>query len=412
MSFFDTFLLTTVAVIFPLLIYLVYSAYKSNINSDLEFDNAVFEILLITTLFFIMKITHNNYNNYTVLLINMPLLFSYIKGRKGFALFLSIVLSFYFSKILGYNTILIVVEYVSYYILLTILIKKNTSVKQVIKYFTIIKTFFFSMCIYYTNSNFINIFNKILVAVIVFYLCSITYYFILSKIEEIVNLNNSLKQLEKEKTLRNSLFKLTHEIKNPIAVCKGYLDMFDINNKKNAEKYINIIKNEIERTLIIMDDFLDYSKIKLNKNIMDIVLLLEETTDSMSPLFKKNNVEIDMDLEDDEVYIDGDYNRLKQVLVNIIKNAIEATSDEDKAKVCLTTKIQNKNIKISISDNGVGIDKEEINNIGKAFYTTKVKGTGLGVLLSKEIIDLHEGSIDYYSIKGRGTTVTIVLPIL
>jgi len=268
------------------------------------------------------------------------------------------------------------------------------------------------MCIYYTNSNFINIFNKILVAVIVFYLCSITYYFILSKIEEIVNLNNSLKQLEKEKTLRNSLFKLTHEIKNPIAVCKGYLDMFDINNKKNAEKYINIIKNEIERTLIIMDDFLDYSKIKLNKNIMDIVLLLEETTDSMSPLFKKNNVEIDMDLEDDEVYIDGDYNRLKQVLVNIIKNAIEATSDKDKAKVCLTTKIENKNIKISISDNGVGIDKEEINNIGKAFYTTKVKGTGLGVLLSKEIIDLHEGSIDYYSIKGRGTTVTIVLPIL
>jgi len=145
---------------------------------------------------------------------------------------------------------------------------------------------------------------------------------------------------------------------------------------------------------------------------MDIVLLLEETTDSMSPLFKKNNVEIDMDLEDDEVYIDGDYNRLKQVLVNIIKNAIEATSDKDKAKVCLTTKIENKNIKISISDNGVGIDKEEINNIGKAFYTTKVKGTGLGVLLSKEIIDLHEGSIDYYSIKGRGTTVTIVLPIL
>ena len=76
MSFFDTVLCITVAILFPLLIYLVYSAYKNNLNSNLEFDNAIFEILLLSTLFFIMKINNISYSEYTMLLINIPLLFS------------------------------------------------------------------------------------------------------------------------------------------------------------------------------------------------------------------------------------------------------------------------------------------------------------------------------------------------
>lgn len=414
MSFFDTILYITVAILFPLLIYLVYSAYKNNVDSDLEFDNAIFEILLLSTLFFIMKINSNSNNEYTMLLINVPLLFSYIKGRKGLTLFISIMLIMYFSSTLEYSNYLIVIEYLCCYVMFLVFSNKNISSREVINWFTIIKAFFFSIYVYYTNvdSLFVNIFNKMLIATVVFHLCSVGYYLLLTKIEDIVNLNNSLKELEKEKTLRNSLFKLTHEIKNPIAVCKGYLDMLDINNKKSTEKYINIIKNEIERTLIIMDDFLDYTKIKVNKNIMDIILLLEDTVDSMESLFKKNQVQIQKELIDDEIYINGDYNRLKQVVVNILKNSIEAKRDDIKSKISLTTKLEDKKIKISISDNGRGMDKEEIKNLGEAFYTTKVKGTGLGVLLSKEIISSHEGNINYYSIKEKGTTVIIELPIL
>lgn len=279
--------------------------------------------------------------------------------------------------------------------------------------FSILKALFFSFYVFYSNieSSILSLLNEIFMGLMVFYFCSLIYYFLLSKIENIVNLNNSLKELEKEKTLRNSLFKLTHEIKNPLAVCKGYLDMLDINNKKNCEKYIGIIKNEIERTLIIMDDFLDYTKIKLNKNVMDVILLLEDTVDSMEPLFDKFDVDVSSDFIDDEIYIDGDYNRLKQVLVNILKNSIEARKEEN-AKINLNTKLRDKKLIISISDNGVGMDKEELKNIGKAFYTTKVKGTGLGVLLSREIVESHEGSIVYNSIKNEGTTVMIELPIL
>ena len=414
MSFFDTFMYITVAILFPLLIYLVFSAYKNNVNSNLELDNAIFEILLLTTLFFIIKINTNNYNEYTILLINIPLLFSYIKGKKIFSLIISIILIIYFSSILEYSKLLIIIEYICCYLMFLVFSKKNIRVKDVVNYFTVIKSFFFSIYIYFTNMNslFVGVFNKMLITIIIFHLSSVGYYLLLVKIEEVVSLNNSLKELEKEKTLRNSLFKLTHEIKNPIAVCKGYLDMLDISNAKSAQKYIDIIKNEIDRTLIIMDDFLDYTKVKVNKNIMDVIMLLEDTIDSMEPLFKKNEIKIYTEIIDDEIYINGDYNRLKQVLVNLFKNSVEAKRSNVKTKISVITKLEKEKIKISVIDNGKGIDKEDLKNIGQAFFTTKVKGTGLGILLSKEIISSHEGDINYYSEKGKGTSVIIELPIL
>ena len=87
-----------------------------------------------------------------------------------------------------------------------------------------------------------------------------------------MNINTAMKELEKEKVLRTSLFKLTHEIKNPLAVCKGYLDMLDLNNQEKVDKYIPIVKGEIERTLTLMDDYLDYTKVKINKEEVDKVL--------------------------------------------------------------------------------------------------------------------------------------------
>ena len=188
--------------------------------------------------------------------------------------------------------------------------------------------------------------------------------------------------------------------------------MLDLDNKISSIKYVNIIKGEIERTLVLMDDFLDYTKVKVNKNIMDVNYLLEDTVSSLSSLFKNKEVKTNFKIKDEEVYINGDYNRLKQVLVNIFKNSIEAKKKGKKPSIKLRTKKIDGNYIITISDDGIGMDMEELNNIGKAFYTTKLKGTGLGVLLSKEIIELHEGKLIYTSAKGSGTSVDIVLPIL
>ena len=120
---------------------------------------------------------------------------------------------------------------------------------------------------------------------------------------------------------------------------------------------------------------------------------------------------IDNSLADDEIYINGDYDRLKQVFINLIKNGIESF-DGKKGKLEINTKENNKEVIISIIDNGCGMDEDILKNINEMFYTTKKNGTGLGTSLSKEIVELHGGKIKYLSEVGIGTTVIINLPII
>ena len=150
----------------------------------------------------------------------------------------------------------------------------------------------------------------------------------------------TLKELEEEKQIRLSLFKITHEIKNPIAVCKGYLDMLNVKDSKQVERYVPILKSEINRLLSLLQDFLLINKSNLDLDIMDMNMLIEETIEKLNPLLEENNIKLDLNLIDDEIYINGDYNRLSQVLINIIKNSIEAIPEEHKGKINITTKIK------------------------------------------------------------------------
>ena len=139
-------------------------------------------------------------------------------------------------------------------------------------------------------------------------------------------------------------------------------------------------------------------------------MLLEDTIKCLKPIINNKNIEFISNITDDEIYIKADYNRLKQTLVNIIKNSKEAI--KDKGYIKLYTSIDNKNIKIYIEDSGIGMSEEELKKIKQAFFTTKTTGTGLGVYLANEIIALHSGKIDYYSKKNEGTKVVITLPFM
>ena len=167
------------------------------------------------------------------------------------------------------------------------------------------------------------------------------------------------------------------------------------------------IKNELNRTLTIMDDFMNYTKIKVNLDIIDINMLLNEVLESFSLIFKINNIDLINKVTDDEIYINGDYGRLKQVFINLIKNGIESF-DGKKGKLEINTKENNKEVIISIIDNGCGMDEDILKNINEMFYTTKKNGTGIGLPLSNEIIKLHNGKLNFYSKKGKGTTVEII----
>lgn len=160
---------------------------------------------------------------------------------------------------------------------------------------------------------------------------------------------------------------------------------------------------------LLLEDFLAIGTIKINKDILDFNFLLEEVISNYNNLIKEKHIFLKQDITDEEIYVIGDYNRLVQVFINIIKNAIE--SIELDGCLHIKTKVVKQNIIVSIKDNGIGMSEETLSKIREPFYTTKRKGSGLGIPLSYNIIEAHEGSMEYLSKEGYGTEVIIKLPI-
>jgi len=397
MSFIDTLIVNIIYITFPVLCYLFYVSHNENFSKK---NNELFlEIALFSSVYLCMKM-----GNKSVLLINIPLIICFIKKRNICGLVLELLIMGYYIVILKYNVVLVITEYIFYYFIYLIYKNRSLPKKYFIILFLILKSFM----------NYIYNYQNIELCVInglLFIIITVSILYLLKKAEDIASIHMSLKEIEKEKQIRNSLFKITHEIKNPIAVCKGYLDMFDKNNNRHVEKFIPIVKSEINRTLTIMNDFMEFSKIKLNLEIMDIELLLSEVLDTFDNLLDEKNIKLTYELKDEEIFINGDYNRLKQVLINIIKNSIEALEGINDSKINVNYDIYNNNLLISIRDNGIGMTEEIKSKIFDAFYTTKKCGTGLGVSLSKEIIEGHNGKIEYISRENKGTIVKITLPL-
>lgn len=227
----------------------------------------------------------------------------------------------------------------------------------------------------------------------------------------ILKVHLTYKELQQDKEIRLSLFKITHEIKNPIAVIKGYLDMINTKDKDQVERFIPIIRSEIDRLLILLEDFLALNRININSDIMDVNMLVEEQIHKFDSYIKEKNIKLKNNLLDDDVYISGDYNRLSQVVINIIKNSIEALEGINDGYIKITTRILDNNFNLIIEDNGIGMDKETLKKFMEPFFTTKARGTGLGVSLIYEIIQSHNGCVKYTSQLGKGTKVSITLPL-
>ena len=282
-------------------------------------------------------------------------------------------------------------------------------------FFIFIIIFFVLIPSYIENKYPIIIYLKIFISGIVyFYLLGIENKTILNMLYTIlvfvvisILIYRLLKNDAKQEIEDNSIFNLAHEVKNPITVCKGYLDMIDVDDKEKINNYLPIIKNEMNRALTVMDEFLNLKRVNLNKDIMDFSLLLEDIKDTINLVLDNNDINFNIPKTDKEIIMNGDYDKLKQVLINLIKNSYEAESKNIK----ITMKINNNRLMVKIIDDGKGITKEDLTRIGEIFYTTKVNGTGIGVNLSKQIIELHDGSLSYKSVINKGTTVTIILPI-
>ncbi|SCW84334.1 two-component system, sporulation sensor kinase B [Paenibacillus tianmuensis] len=201
-----------------------------------------------------------------------------------------------------------------------------------------------------------------------------------------------------------------HEIRNPLTVVSGFLQLMGKNQIAEDAKhdYLRIMITELERAQAIISDYLAIAKPK-NDSIQLIQLepLLRQIIELMSPYALMNTVIIASSIEQN-LQLKADASRFSQSLINIVKNGIEAMPDGGTLEIKAYRK--QRKLLIEISDQGVGMTQAEIDRLGTPFYTTKEKGTGIGTMVALGIIGSMGGRTEVHSKKGAGTIFTIILP--
>ncbi|MEI2665246.1 ATP-binding protein [Rossellomorea sp. LJF3] len=205
---------------------------------------------------------------------------------------------------------------------------------------------------------------------------------------------------------------VAHEIRNPLTSLKGFIQLMQTTNTINHD-HLDIMLSEVDRIDLISGEMLILGKQQETHfrherldDILQQVLVLMEAQANL------DNVSITYEnLSETPLYVSGESNQLKQVFINIIKNAVEAIPASRDGKVSITLEEQGTNAQVIVKDNGVGMEPGRIEHLGEPFYSTKEKGTGLGLAVCKKIIQRHKGHIYFQSVKEKGTAVEISLPI-
>lgn len=208
---------------------------------------------------------------------------------------------------------------------------------------------------------------------------------------------------------------IAHEVRNPLTTIKGFVQLlrkYEIDQNMDIKTdYLGIIDKEIDRMNDLLKDFLQFAKPvrpkltlnNINNTIKDINVLLEAQCLSQ-------NAQIELVLDQDMPNIFCDYDQIKQVILNIVLNSIDAMEQSEQRIIKIMTKHDQTYIYFSIGDTGTGMTEEQTRKIFDPFYTTKEDGTGLGLSVCYSIIENHQGRISVVSNLNKGTVFEIVLP--
>jgi two-component system, OmpR family, phosphate regulon sensor histidine kinase PhoR len=228
-----------------------------------------------------------------------------------------------------------------------------------------------------------------------------------------------IKKLEQMR--KDFVANVSHELKTPVTSIKGFSEtLIDgaMHNQDTLEAFLSIINKESNRMQSLIQDLLDFSKIeqqefKLNIQDFDLYDLIKEVITMLNKKAKSKDIGLELEFNREELYIQGDHDRLKQVLINIISNAILYTPPQGSVKVSLFE--YERTVKIHVKDTGVGIEQEEIPRIFERFYrvdrarSRDSGGTGLGLAIVKHLVEAHHGNITVKSTLGKGSEFIIEL---
>jgi len=240
--------------------------------------------------------------------------------------------------------------------------------------------------------------------------------------DEIGNLADTLnymcEEILKNERLKNEFISsVSHELRTPLTSIKGWaivLESSDLEDKEEVREGLKIIESEVERLTYLVEELLDFSKlisgkITLRKEVLNISEFTQDILRQLGPKLLSRGIEVVF--EDLQVKpIEVDKNRMKQVLINILDNAIKFSPND--SKIIISVMEDNKYLTISIKDHGYGISKEDLPHVKEKFYKGRNinASNGIGLSICDEIITQHEGILEIKSGLQKGTEVIIMLP--
>ncbi len=230
-------------------------------------------------------------------------------------------------------------------------------------------------------------------------------------------------QYRLEQVRKEFIANVSHELRTPLTSIKSYTEtLLDTPElpAEMSEKFLTVINNEADRMVRIVKDLLtlsrlDYGRLEINYSRFPVDKLMGSVYDAMLFEARNHNHELLLELDDPLPAIEGDRERIEQVVVNIVSNSIKYTPNG--GQIIMTARNVPEGVCISVQDNGIGIPKEDIPRLFERFYrvdkarSRERGGTGLGLAIAQEIVKLHGGTIEVESEFGKGTKMTVTLPL-
>lgn len=398
-------------VIFPIHIY-YFLAIRNNGSSKGLQGKLLGMTILILLLTMSFPVSYANGFIYDFRIIPLMVSFVYIGFFQGLSTILTMMV--YLSLFGELNLPIFLVNYTIFTLIFYLLSKKFKSFTLKKKLITMSAVFWI---LTFTRS--ITLINKgeLDHLYIMAFFSTITWVTLMLAILHIENLRQQillqfeLRRSEKLNVISQLAASVAHEVRNPMTTINGFLQLLkmDDNLTNKQRSYIDISLTELTRAQEIINDYLSLAKPN-NKaeQVVNISKELNKIIELMTSYTNIQNILVTSTIEDN-LFIRGNTDEIKQVFINIIKNGIEAISSN--GKLHINAIAENNEALIIIKDNGGGMTKDQLSKVGTPFYSTKEKGTGVGLTISFQIIAQMKGKIDINSVVGKGTTFLIKLPL-
>lgn len=412
-------LLQILLILFPILLYHLYWGANDLLEDEKKYKFA-YGVISTISIILCMSLTFPFYHGYLLDLRAVPLVIAFLYGGYYSGLFVTVIFLVYRYYLGGDGAcipLLVCSFVVPLMLVITPIYTRHSSRYKILLATTII--IFTSLLISVVTyiklvvSN-IRIGEGILEFFIGYGVIQVfTMWITISLIENLrekAMITYRLRQSDQLHTMSELAASVAHEIRNPLTVVRGFMQLFSENKHipVDVKPYIGLMISEIDRTQEIIINFLSLAKPKLER--IETISVAEHIQNIKSLMYSYailQNVDIKV-VTTDLPYIETDPDKFSQVIINIIKNGIEAmpsggelevrvAGSEDMAEIC-------------IKDQGIGMTPEEVRRLGTLFYSTKTKGTGVGLMVSYRLIEKMNGQIEVQSQKEVGTQFTLTFP--